>query len=535
MNCKKIALILAMLMSVSALAACGDKSASSSSQQTEVTKSDDGREMVGNLYKTGLPVVKEKESFSLLIDGDADPEDMEIFQSMEKDTNIDIDWMVYPYDIAAEKKNLMYSSGDYPDVVGGWLLGADDIAKYGMNQGIFIPIEQHIADYAPRITTALDKFPDARQTMTTPDGHIYTIGLMGPQPLTRNVVHINKKWLEQEKLSIPKTTDELYAVLKVFKDKDMNGNGNASDEIPISTRGTSIGDLFGWFGLPAGGDNIQMQHGKPVFVPETDGFKEAVKYFAKLYAEGLLDVETFTQDNNQYAAKGNEADAIYGVCHDWSGSWVLGMERYMSDYTSLPVISSPNCSEPTYPQGDGWVFKTQMAVTKAAKNPATIIRFLDHVYDEDNSIQVKCGAYGNTYTRNEDGTLNEVPIPEGETFDSIRKRESLSAFPYAIFPEVNDLFPKTQEDINKKNIDNAYASGIIREKLPNYWLTAEESSQIATISTDISKYVTDQIALWISGEADIEKDWTAFHDQLKILGLESYMKVKSTAILRSIN
>lgn len=540
---KKIAFTLASVMlSAAVLSACGGTDTPNTSSSTPqessststVTVDDGGREMVGNMYKEGLPIVKEQETFSVLVDTGEDVEKMEILKKLEEDTNIDVNWMAYPYEIASEKKNLIYSSGDYPDVVAGWLLGTDDIAKYGMNQGVYIPIEQYIADYAPRMTYVLDNFPDARQTLTTPDGHIYTIGLIAPQPLTRNIVSINKTWLDKVSLAMPKNTDELYEALKKFKEGDMNGNGDTNDEIPMSIRGDNIGDVFGWFGLPAGGNHIQMKDGQPVFVPTTDGFKDAVKYFAKLYAEGLLDVETFTQDGTQYSAKGKEADTVYGVFHDWSGANTVGMQRWLDEYEPLPVLSSPNCSEPAYGQGDGSIFKTQMAITSAAKNPATIVRFMDYVYDEDISIQIKCGAYGKLYTRNDDGSLEAVPIPEGETFDSIRGRESISAFPYAIMPEINELFPKSQEDINKAKIDSIYADGIIKEKLPDYWLTAEEGEEIAAATTDIQKYVKDQIALWVSGESDIEADWENFKSQLNLLGLEKYMEVRGNAILRAL-
>ena len=43
---------------------------------------------------------------------------------------------------------------------------------------------------------------------------------------------INMPWLEKLGLDIPKTTDELYAVLKAFKERDPNGN-NKPDEIPL--------------------------------------------------------------------------------------------------------------------------------------------------------------------------------------------------------------------------------------------------------------------------------------------------------------
>ncbi len=52
---------------------------------------------------------------------------------------------------------------------------------------------------------------------------------------------IYKPWLDKLGLKMPETTEELYQVLKAFKEQDPNGNGQA-DELPLST--SKIGD--GW-------------------------------------------------------------------------------------------------------------------------------------------------------------------------------------------------------------------------------------------------------------------------------------------------
>lgn len=545
MRKKRLIKTVAALMSVAIIATgCGSKgketAGNNANQGTEqgssgeTTVDDDGREMEGNLYLTGLPIVKEQETISILIDSTTDPETMELFKEFEKLTNVKVEWQAYPTDITTEKKDLMYASGDYPDAVGGWLLKEIDINKYALNDDVYVPVDELIEKYAPRISYVLDNFPGARSAVTAPDGKIYTIPLIAPQPATRFVMHINQDWLNKVSLPMPSNTDELYTVLKAFKEKDPNGNGKA-DEIPFSTVGSVIGRVYGWFGLPDETIHIQMQDGAPVFTAGTEGFKNATKYFAKLFNEGLVDPELFTHDSAQYNAKGKTEDALYGVYEDWSGTNVVGSERYFSDYAALPVLSSPECDEPTYRQGDSWVFKTQFAITAAAGNPATIIRWLDFLYEEDNSVQVMMGKYGCIYDRAEDGSFTLIDPPAGETIDSMRYRNTLTNLPYAIMPEVFAQFPKNNEELNKIKIDELYAPYIVKEKMPNYWLTAEESQEISTIQTDIDKYVKDKRASWITGQADIDVEWEDYLKQLNALGLEKYMEVYTTAIMRSVD
>ena len=53
------------------------------------------------------------------------------------------------------------------------------------------------------------------------------------RPTVANQLFINKKWLDNLGLKVPETYDDLVKVLQEFKDKDANGNGDASDEIPF--------------------------------------------------------------------------------------------------------------------------------------------------------------------------------------------------------------------------------------------------------------------------------------------------------------
>ena len=54
-----------------------------------------------------------------------------------------------------------------------------------------------------------------------------------------SVIFINKTQLDNLGLDVPTTLGELKDVLVAFRDNDANGNGDASDEIPM--------DFNGWF------------------------------------------------------------------------------------------------------------------------------------------------------------------------------------------------------------------------------------------------------------------------------------------------
>lgn len=540
-NKKKMLAVLSVCTMLLGMMGCGkqESAAETGERETydgeteEVTVEDDGREMIGNVYLEGLPLCKETETITILVNSGADPNEMELFKRFEQETNVKVEWQAYSGDVVTEKKNLMYSSGDYPDMVAGWLLNDTDIMRYGANEGIYIPLEDLIAEYAPRIQYCLDEFPEGRATVTAPDGHIYTIPLMAPQPITSDVVLINKGWLDKVGMEMPQTVEELYDVLVAFRDQDPNGNG-IQDEIPFSTQSHGLRHMLAWFGLGDSTDqHIAVKDGKLVFVPSTENYHEAVRWLHKLFEEGLLDKELFTHSDDQFKAKGKESETIYGLFIDWSGPGVVGQERFEEEYTALPPLTSVTSPEAIWPQGSSSVFKANSAITKGAKNPMLILRWLDYIYEENNSVQIMKGPYGELIDRKEDGSFVTLEPPAGENMDSYRNKLSITGMPYCIMPDVQAQMPLSAFEQVKQDADDVYAPYITKEPIPPYWLTPEESDEISAMQTDLDKYVKDSFASWVSGQTDVDEEWDDYLEQLKVLGVDKYMEVMSGAVFRN--
>ncbi|WP_252891305.1 extracellular solute-binding protein [Thermoclostridium stercorarium] len=162
-----------------------------------------------------------------------DFDNMWFYQELEKKTNIHIEWELVKDADWNTKLNLMFASGDWPDMI---LRGEVDIEEYGVNQGILVPLDDYIEKYMPNYYSRL-YLNDAYVSIPASDGKMYYIGNL----IAQNVNHeshwfINKTWLDNLGLEIPKTVDELTNVLRAFRDSDPNRNGE-KDEIPMSAGG----------------------------------------------------------------------------------------------------------------------------------------------------------------------------------------------------------------------------------------------------------------------------------------------------------
>ena len=511
----------------------GTAASNGSSDAVKSAGSADARGLEGNLYVTGLPIVKEKETIKVMVPGFTEPNEMEFYKRMEEETNVRVEWEIFEYAQVKEKKNLMFASGDYPDAVGGWFLDDNDVMTYGP-QGILVPIDGLIEKYAPNFSAFLNQVPDAKKVLTTPDKHIYTLPIYAEQPKTKDCAFINKTWLDKLGLQIPTTTEEFYTVLKAFKERDPNGN-NKKDEIPFSFhyKDGNAGhySFFGSFGIIDRTNHIGMKNGKVIYTAVQPEFKDAIIWFNKLYEEGLIDPEVFTHDTKQYRAKATQDPEILGVFTDWDSYNIAGQERSEKDYVALPPLKGPTGIQ-LWQEGDPSIFKNQFAITNAAKKPELILRWIDQNFDPETSVEVCKGPFDVTIEKTADGKIIFKTPPEGISYGEFRRNKSISSFPYAILPDMMDRIEKNANEVYKDKLDKIYEPYVCKETYPIVWFKPEEQQELQTINTDILKYVDEKVAKWIIGESSVNVDWDSYLNELKKMKLDRMIEIYQTAANR---
>ena len=72
-----------------------------------------------------------------------DPNDMEIYKILEEKTGVEVEWQVYSAATWEDKKNLILSSGDLPDVFYMNAVNVNDVTKYAP-QGMFLDLTDYI-------------------------------------------------------------------------------------------------------------------------------------------------------------------------------------------------------------------------------------------------------------------------------------------------------------------------------------------------------------------------------------------------------
>lgn len=532
-----LATIVVLVMCISTmLTGCGkekEANGGTDAKKDIVTTVDDDGKIDGVVYKEGLPIVDAGDyTFSIFTDGNKTTDEFYLIPVLEEQTGIEVDVQLFPYEVAKEKYSLSLNSGDYADVIGGWILSATDILKFGVGMGTFIPLEEYIEAYAPNIQAVLE-LEGVRDKMTAPDGHIYSIPYVLSAPTVDFNPYINTRWLENVGMEVPTTTEELRAVLEAFKTQDANGNGDATDEIPFAFDPVNkkLGYYAGWFGMPINDKGFGMVGDELTFGANSDSYKDMLKYFSGLYADGLLDQEMFTQDQAQWKAKGSTD--IYGVSMMYgSGDIMPFLAGETPDWVPLPVLKSENCDNPTWFR-DSYgttVLKNQVVVTDNAENPAAIIRWWDNMFELENSVQTNGGPLNIAVFEDGDGYIIDNTNMTDEQKDMY---SWTNLYPQSLPRYIPTDFKFTEKNPKfdeKKNVCEIYAPNLVESAIPSYWATAEESAKLSEYETSISDYIKEKTAEWIAGQVDIDESWDAYNEQLEKLHLEEYIQMLHNAI-----
>ncbi|TNJ53653.1 extracellular solute-binding protein [Paenibacillus hemerocallicola] len=494
-----------------------------------------------NFNATGLPVVHTPIKLKIPVyrqHYQKDYNEMVTLLQLKKKTNIDVQWEQIPAVGWKEKKNLMLASGDFPDAFFTGL-NMQDVVNYG-SQGILIPLEGLIEQYAPNIKKVLDQNPTLRKMATAPDGHIYSVPWFEDQQFFqyRNTYLINKKWLDKLGLGIPRTTDELYRALKAFKENDPNGNGKA-DEIPATFRHntTTNGyyELYGAFGLIDALTGFSVDAGKRVvFEPVLPAYKEAVQYLHKLYREGLFDRETFTQDVKQLLSKTRNDPPVVGLIGSFNGVYELGFDL-LKDYAPIPALIGPH-GDQIWRRQDNRIILNYFSITNKNKCPEATMRYVDTMNDPLTVLEFKYGPFGSHLLEKAGGTIEIVDPPRGQDTSSwIGSTSPSTSIPLLATKEWLQKLEQSESDKYRSTFYELYKPYIAPEErvYPTLYMSEEENKRLSVLETDVMTYVRKMEAKWIV-EGGIEGEWDKYVQDLKKMGLDELLQIKQNGYDRFV-
>lgn len=489
-----------------------------------------------NLNKTGMPIVNDEievSGFAAKFFSSQNWNDLMLWNEFEKMSNIKVNWDTIQTEGLVEKRNLLITGGNYPEMFFASAFSKTDLIKYG-EQGIFLPLNDYIDEYAPNFKKILEEYPSVKQGVTMADGKIYgfpTIYDPAFEGLRGGMPWINDEWLEKLGLENPKSLDEFYDVLKAFKDQDANGNGKPDEEGWGSSYGIDpvINTLRGSFGLNKQGTmniNLQFKEGTEEFeyVPTTEGYKELLQYLNKLYEEGLLQQDIFTKEAHEFAAEASKGN--YGVLSSIDPAELLKLDSY----GSMEVLAGES-GEPLYTAVSNGLGNLGMFVlTDKAENPEALVRWIDHLYGDEGTKMFFMGFEGVTYEEDADGNfkyLEEITDnPDGLNMD--QAISEYLTWPGGYYPGIvrEEFFQGAEAKENSRlNAEKTKPYRVADDGiLPGLNYTVKENDEISAITTDLQTFIDESKAEFITGKRDFAK-WDEYVATVEKMGVDKYLEI----------
>ena len=536
---KKLISVVLLLAMVLSLAACGGK--------TETKQEGAGIDSLVADYgfqwtDTSAPIVNEKGAeelvFTIYSSKNAsalDYNDMKIMQDLYESTNVNVFWENVSESVYSQQKNLIFGNADdRPDAIYHAGMSAGEIIKYAKRK-VLVPISDYL-EYMPNFSKILEERPDIKaQLINVEDGKIYSLPRIEEMGLLQspNLLFLNKVWAQAAieagavkgltaadlKDGINITAAQMEQILTYFRDNDMNGNGNAGDERPLSFvhnnwQGNQC-DLYGMFGLNDNLEHRVVVDGKITYTVQDVRFKEATNFIANWVSKGLIDQVSFEQSQDNFLANGKGLET-YGAFYWWESETVVSNPE---NYIVCNPLIGPNGDQTICVSNNPEVGTGEVIIFSDCANVEVLLAYFDRFYDPVISAQINYGPIGIVYEEETDasGMLVQKPVPEGMTTDELRLQNAPLGIIYLsdyAWNNVVRMEPRAQLRLERLDL---VATPFVPEGVkpcPNLQFTLEELNTLSNYETNLNDYIRTNLINWLLKGGVTDAQWDAFQNDL---------------------
>ncbi|MEK4060019.1 MULTISPECIES: extracellular solute-binding protein [Paenibacillus] len=465
---------------------------------------------------------------------------------------VEIEYNYIPSSEYDEKVKLMIASDDLTDFfVTPLFYDTSEMA----GQGQLLELAQY-KDLMPNYMNYISKVKNGMKRVTNPDGEMYTFMETStprfPEDrgmLIQNTSSYRYDVFKANDIEIPVTLDEFYEAAKSLKKL-------YPDKYPVATKWNSLRSLFSANHIK---DEIFWNGEKYVYGVLEEGFKDALQFANKLYADKLLDPEYTIDTDDTLKRKALNGDNLM-----WLTQWFTTPAEYTrtaNDGKIFAVSLYPD--NPKY--GKAWqevvngntpdLGWAAYGLSSKVKNPEELIKFIDYQYSDEMIRLITWGIEGTTYTIGENGIPTFVdslknakdPWLEGDKYGMRASRNhnpglqmvsdarafvDFAATDYTLFNGKYEEVPieKSQFLTSLPMPENEYVPSWLSE--PSIQLTGDENQRISEIMNPVKTFVTEEQAKFVAGKSSFD-DWQVFIDKVQKMGaIDEALKIYNDAAQR---
>lgn len=450
-------------------------------------------------------------------------------------TNIRLDMTVFSMS-QQEALNLRLATlEDLPDMALRLDMNSDLLADACEGGFIVELTDALLQEYAPHWAQFLAENPQAdtlhrgyRVGLPNVDYVEYTGNL-------RDLLLMNKVWLDELNLAVPTTVSEFTAVLQAFKDNA--GKGTIPKEaIPFyyqwDHRITGMFDVLGFWGITVTQTNwLAVDNGKVVFQGVNPAIKEPLKYLAQLYQKGLTPAESFTDDRNMSIARTSSETPYLGFFTAFNNpnpDVYIPVAPMDTETGVKPVIrkqefTSSGRDDFVVFSGNQHLRETLALADWLGSDPEAVANF-------------QLGMQGYCWDWDENGKITpfteeeKAAVRERVGEEDWKRNTGFGNFICGI--RAADFYADYNDVSYNDPTSRAWAyANIYKDYVPqgetNFRKAstgdADKDQRRSDLQVEIDNLRSSMLARWITGQGDIDAEWDGYVKQMEELGLEEYL------------
>lgn len=465
-----------------------------------------------------------------------------VFKKIEEVTNVTLDITSIDSGDYNQKVALMINAGEAAYIIPKTY----DESPY-VDGGAIVPISDY-TQYMPYFTDFVEKYnmQDDLKTITKSDGKFYRLPGMLEAPVQDYTFMIRKDLFDAAGVDVPAiekdwTWDDLYdALVKVKEYMVSQGMIKESDyvwsdlwcgsEVTDGSGGNLLKLMASAYDVQAGwaiGNGMLYDSDKDewYFGPTSDNFKAYLSEVTKYVQGGILDPETFTQDNQTACNKFYRGEtAILSVNRSQYTSWLanldenLGAGNYETYLCLLPRGEKTNYLPENARLENGVMISKRALDELGEEGFIKMIRFVDWLFYSHEAYNLtKWGVEGETYQVNADGTKSLMDgyqcgglgIAGDESDIDIRLQWGYAGGNFYYGGTIEEMTDNFNPDI-MDFVNRITEARDVKPLDPSYVADEEENEQLNLWKTPLIDNVNTWTLQFATGVKNVDADWDAY-------------------------
>lgn len=456
-------------------------------------------------------------------------------QELEKRTGVHIDYIEVAPPAQSESLNLMFASGDYPDILNYAITGSYSI-PYLIENEIVTDLQDMMEDYAPSYMALMEADPALYLATVDDEGQIGGLAGYRYNAFSTTGAIVRADWVEKVGMMPEKlvTIDDYHEYLSQVKNQ-----GLCEYPMPLRYDASITGSPFlaamGGYAGPAAESSPQSfyydDNDELVYSFITDTYKDYLSLMADWYQEGLITRDLLNSDMLDSSAITSGSYAVFWQDCQFMSMWTEAGKVNDPDYTLAGVTEPLVEAGQQVGFGDITDISINLMICTSCSDPETALQWLDYHFSEDGSILCQYGLEGEglVYTDGKPGYSELISNnPDGLSTDNALNAYTINM---NMFASNGTTLRKAYDDVQQKALDAWNDKReVTKSSFTNlFTLNADETATVQRYYTDISTYVAEQVGKFLIGELDIDENWDTFVETIDSMGIDEVIDAYTSA------